>query len=50
VLPLKGLVTSPADRPVREFMEDADVRVAPRKTRKKSPDSSSATTWRACRW
>ena len=29
MLPLKGLVTSPADRPVREFMEDADVRVAP---------------------
>ena len=29
VLPLKGLVMSPADRPVREFMENADVRVAP---------------------
>ncbi len=29
VLPLKGLVMSPAERPVREFMENADVRVAP---------------------
>ncbi len=29
VVPLKGLVTSPPERPVREFMEDADIRVHP---------------------
>ena len=29
VVPLKGLVTSPSERPVREFMEDADIRVHP---------------------
>ena len=29
VVPLKGLVTSPPARPVREFMEDADIRVHP---------------------
>ncbi|MEO6068612.1 MAG: magnesium transporter [Gemmatimonadales bacterium] len=29
IVPLKGLVTSPPERPVREFMEDADIRVHP---------------------
>ena len=29
MLPLKGLVTSPPDRPVREFMEPAEIRVGP---------------------
>jgi len=29
VLPIKGLVTSPAGRPVREIMEDTEIRVAP---------------------
>lgn len=29
VVPLKGLVTSAPERPVREFMEDADIRVHP---------------------
>lgn len=28
-LPLKGLVTSAPERPVREFLEEADIRVAP---------------------
>ena len=29
VLPIKGLVTSPASRPVRDLMEDTEIRVAP---------------------
>jgi len=29
VLPIKGLVTSPASRPVQDLMEDTEIRVTP---------------------
>jgi magnesium transporter len=41
VVPLKGLVTSPPARPVREFMEDADIRVHPEEAQEHVADLMS---------
>ena len=41
MVPLKGLVTSPPTRPVREFMEDADIRVHPEEAQEHVADLMS---------